>query len=107
MKKSAFISLLYGIIVILSGVTTFSLSYNLVSLLEGFFGIILLINVYFLMKNKKLSFYVLFVLSFLLTIFYGYDFSQTNNFFPALLTAISFFVFIFELLRILKVFKEE
>lgn len=108
MKTTAYISLVYGLIVILSGVMAFRFENNIISLfIEVLAGIIITGNVFFMMREKKASFYVLVILSFLLAIFYGYNFSKTNQFFHGILAAISFFVFIFELLKIFKVFKVE
>lgn len=105
MKTRAFVSLIYGLIVIFYGVMGYSYEYSLASvLIEIPTGIIILINVYFLMKEKKMALYVLLVLSFLLSIYYGYNFSKTTHFFPALLTTVSFFVFMDEVLRIFRVF---
>lgn len=108
MKVTAYISLIYGLIIILSGIMAFRFTSNLMPLVvEVGLGIIILANVFFMMMEKKLSFYVLLVISFLLAIFYGYNFSQTHQFFHGVLTAISFFVFIYELLKIFNIFGAE
>ncbi|HEU64051.1 MAG: hypothetical protein KR126chlam4_00142 [Candidatus Anoxychlamydiales bacterium] len=104
MKTTAYISLIYGLIIILSGIMAFRFTDKLAPLVvEVFLGIVILANVFFMMMEKKPSFYVLLVLSFLLAIFYGYNFSQTHQFFQGVLTGISFFVFIYELLKLFKV----
>jgi len=106
MKTTAYISLIYGLIVILSGVMAFRFDDSLPSLfIEVFLGIFLLGNVFFMMIGKKFSFYVLFIISLLLAVFYGYNFSQSNQFFQGILAAISFFIFIYEFLKIFKVFR--
>lgn len=108
MKTSSFISLIYGLIVILNGIMSFRFENNLTALLvEVPLGVIIIGNIFFMMNEKKFSFYVLFIVSFLLAIFYGYNFSQNYHFFNGLLTAISFFVFVHELLKIFKVFGAE
>ncbi|NGX44605.1 MAG: hypothetical protein K1060chlam3_00775 [Candidatus Anoxychlamydiales bacterium] len=108
MKTTAYISLIYGLIVILSGIMAFRFTSSLTPLVvEVFLGIVILANVFFMMLEKKPSFYVLLVLSFLLVIFYGYNFAQTHQFFQGLLTGISFFVFMNELLKIFKIFGAE
>ena len=105
MKTTAYISLIYGLIVILSGLMAYRFSNNVFSLfIEVLIGIIILINVFFMMKEKKMSFYILCVLSFLLTIFYGYNFSLDTQFFQGILTIISFFIFVYELIKIFKIF---
>ncbi|NGX34045.1 MAG: hypothetical protein K1060chlam1_00392 [Candidatus Anoxychlamydiales bacterium] len=108
MKTTSFISLIYGLIIILSGIMAFRFTNQLTSLVvEVGLGIVILANVFFMMMEKKPSFYILLVLSFLLAIFYGYNFSQTHQFFQGVLAALSFFVFIYELLKILKIFGAE
>lgn len=107
MKISPFVSFIYGLIVILSGIMSFRFENKLIALLiEIPLGAIIIGNAFFMMLEKKLSYYVLLILSFLLAIYYGYNFSQTTHFFPALLTGISFFVFVHELLKIFRVFRE-
>ncbi len=108
MKTTAYVSLIYGLIVILSGIMAFRLTNSLFStFIEVFAGIIILGNVFFMMREKKMSHYALLALSFLLAIFYGYNFSLSHQFFHGILTAISFFVFVFELLKIFKVLGSE
>jgi len=108
MKTTAYLSLIYGLIIILSGIMAYRFT-NLFShlIIEVGLGIIIVGNVMFMLMEKKISFYVLMILSFLLAIFYGYNFSQTTQFFQGVLAAISFFVFILELLKILNIFKTE
>jgi len=108
MKTTSFISLIYGLIIILSGIMAYRFTNQLTSLIvEVGLGIIIAANIFFMMMEKKISFYLLLALSFILTIFYGYNFSQTTQFFQGVLAAISFFVFIYELLKIFKVFGAE
>jgi hypothetical protein len=108
MKTTAYISLLYGLIIILSGIMAYRFENNTISLyIEIPIGIIIIGNVFFMMKSKKLSFYLLLGLSLLLTIFYGYYFSKTYQFFNGLLAGISFFVFIYEFLKVFKIFGAE
>ncbi|NGX27929.1 MAG: hypothetical protein K940chlam1_00101 [Candidatus Anoxychlamydiales bacterium] len=108
MKTTAYVSLIYGLIIILSGIMAFRFANSMASLfIEVLAGIIILANVFFMMQERKFSFYLLFVISFLLAIFYGYNFSQTQHFFAGILTAVSFFIFIMELLKIFKVFGAE
>jgi len=108
MKTTSYISFIYGLIVILSGLMAFRYTNSFASLIvEVFLGIIILANVFFMMMEKKPSFYVLLVLSFLLAIFYGYNFSQTHHFFQGLLTGISFFIFMYELIKLFKIFGAE
>jgi len=108
MKTTAYVSLLYGLIIILSGIMAFRYADSQMALfIEVLAGIIILLNIFFMLQERKFSFYILLVISFLLAIFYGYNFSQTSQFFPGILTAVSFFVFIMELLKIFKVFGAE
>ena len=108
MKTTAYVSLIYGLVIILSGIMAFRFENSFISFfVEIGAGIIILGNVFFMIKEKTLSFYVLLILSFLLAIFYGYNFYKSYQFFPGLLTAISFFVFVYELLKIFKIFKTE
>jgi len=108
MKTTAYISLIYGLIIILSGIMAFRFDDSIASLfVEVIAGIIILANVFFMMMEKKISFYVLFIISLLLAVFYGYNFSQTTQFLQGILAAISFFIFVYEFLKIFKVFGEE
>ena len=67
-------------------------------------SVLIMMAAYFMMREKKLSFYILMVLSFVLTFFYGINFSKTHQFFQGLLALISFFVFIFEMLKVFMVY---
>lgn len=108
MKPKAFVSLIYGLIVIAYGIMGYSYENKiLTALIQIPCGILILLNIYFFIKDKKISNWILLILSFLLSIFYGYIFSQTTHFFPALLTGISFFIFMYEILRIFRVFTVE
>jgi len=105
MKPTAYISLFYGLTVFLSGIMAYTYEKNIKALyIEFFVSIIILGNIYFLVKEKKLSYYLLFILSSSLTIFYGYEFSNTHKFFYAFLVILSFFVAVHEFLKIFKVF---
>ncbi len=108
MKTTAYLSLIYGLIIILSGIMSFRFMGRLIPfIIEVGLGSIILANVIFMILEKKLSFYVLLILSLLLAIFYGYNFSHSNHFFQGVLASISFFIFIYELLKILKIFGAE
>ncbi|NGX63998.1 MAG: hypothetical protein KR126chlam6_01422 [Candidatus Anoxychlamydiales bacterium] len=108
MKTTAYISLIYGLIIILSGTMEYRFEASYAALfIEVLAGIIIVFNVFFMLQNKRFSNYVLLTISLLLAIFYGYVFSQTPRFFPAILTAISFFVFIIGILQIFRKFGSE
>ncbi|MBN2479011.1 MAG: TMEM14 family protein [Parachlamydiales bacterium] len=100
MKTTSYVSFLYGIIVLIGGIMSFTYANSILSLfVEVFAGVIILSNIYFMMKEKKFSYYTVLVISFLLTIFYGYFVYQTNEFFHVIMAGISFFIFIIELLK--------
>ena len=108
MKTTAYISFIYSLIVIVGGVMSYRFANSVLSLfVEVFFGIIIFVNVFFMIREKKFSFYVVLVLSLLLAMFYGYNFSQTNQFFQGLMTGISIFVAAYEFLKIVKNFGSE
>ena len=104
MKTNAYITMLFSLIAILSGfMATSHLGKYLFLVVESGLGVILFINVFFMIANKKWSFFVSIFISFLLAIFYGYNFSGTTDFFHGLLTVVSVFVGIINALKIIKI----
>jgi hypothetical protein len=106
MKTTAYVFILYGLIVLLSGISSFRfLGYRFAYIVESLAGIFILLGAIFLLLEKKPAMYLLCFLSLLLTIFYGYFFYSTTMFFPGLLTAVSFFTFITTLINLFKIVK--
>ncbi len=105
MKTVAHLSLIYGLIVILGGIMAFAYNDSTISLFaEIFTGIIIFVSAILMIKEKKYAFYTVLILSLLLTIFYGYNFSQTTEFFQGIMAAISIFVAAGQFIRIAKGF---
>jgi uncharacterized membrane protein (UPF0136 family) len=103
MKTNSYITLLYSLIVILSGYMAFShFNKGIYLLVETGLGTIIFINVFFMIANKKWAFYITICLSIILAIFYGYSFAGSTNFFPGLLTAVSAFVAAINILKLTK-----
>jgi hypothetical protein len=107
MKTTSLISLIYGLVLILSGFMEYSFQNRILSLIIEVFGgiIIILSSLYF--GEKKIHKYILIGLSLLLCAYYGYNFSKTLYFFQALLTMVSFYIFVRELVMILRITKPE
>ena len=63
-------------------------------------GIIVLINIYYMIHGKIFSFYIVLAISGLLTIYYGYNFYQTHDFFQVVMSGISFFIAIYQIIKI-------
>ncbi len=107
MKTTAYMTLLYSLIVILGGIMSFRYADMTISLfVEVFLGIILFISSLFMLKEMMFSFYSAAILSLLLAIFYGYNFSQTHLFFQGIMSAISIFIFVFEIIKIFRISSE-
>jgi hypothetical protein len=90
MKTSTIYTILYLILAAVDG----AMSYN--SSQTAFFikliaSLALAISLYFLLKKKEYFLFILLSIVIFLTLFYGYNFSQTKHFFPGIMTIISAF----------------
>jgi len=104
MKLSSFFTLIYAIIVLLSGFMSFQYADHMPGLyFESLLAFVLLVNSYFMMKGKKIADYVALTCSLALLIFYGYLFSESPEFFEGVLTGLSVFMVIILVIKLFKV----
>ena len=104
MRPTTYITLIYGILVFLSGTMDYQAQNNLVALfVETGLGTLFLINIYFMRYRKAFSEYVAVGITLTLSIYYGYLFSTTTAFFPGLLTFIGAFIIVLHLIRIFNI----
>jgi len=94
MKNLKYFTVLYAGFVFLGGIMAFWHANQLPALFEILASILLFIACFFFKKEKNFIYLITFILIFLLTVFYGYRFAATTNFYPGILAAISaFFTF--------------
>ena len=95
MNRKVIYTIIFATIVIIDGLMSFSYYDMLFSLLfEVSCGLALLFSIYLYRKNKKLALFILPSIVLILTIYFGYNFSNTTNFHTGIMTIISaFFVF--------------
>jgi len=107
MKTSSFSTFIYSIIIVLHGIMAYSAYDNINYLVfEALIGLILFINCFFQIKDKKFSYIIVLVLSSLLSVYYGYNFYIKLDFFQGLMTAVSVFIFLLELFKVTKLYNE-
>lgn len=101
MKTSSFYTLIYGIIILVGGLMGYSAGSKASLIAGGLFGV-LLIGCAFIMKRYIYAEYFAVLLAFILTLFFGYRFSQTISFQGGALTLLSAFVTTVLLTRVFK-----
>lgn len=84
MKRAAWITLIYGILVLAGGIMGHIKAASTASLIMGgLFGILLIICSFGIFRNQLFPAYVGMLLTFLLTAFFTYRYLITYAFFPA------------------------
>ena len=98
-----YLTLLYGLIVILSGLMDYQHTDRFLAIFfEAPLGALIFISSLFMIKNKALAHYIAATCSFIMIIYYGYFFASTVNFFPGILTAVSAYIFVMQFIKIFR-----
>ena len=84
MKKSAYVMLAYGLLIIVGGMIGFAKAHSMPSLIAGStFGILGIISSICMFKNQTWSVYFSMGISALLTVFFAFRFINTAKFMPS------------------------
>jgi len=103
MKTTPFLTLIYSLIVILSGFMDYQNTDRYLAIFfEAPIGVIIFLSAIVMIKDKTYTYYISAIFSFFLIIYYGYYFASTTNFFPGLMTAISAYIFVMQFIKIFK-----
>ena len=107
MKRNVVFSVIYIILIVMDGLMSFSYYGKRDSLIFGVVGAILLsICMYLLSKmKKKIIVYCILATGIVLSIFYGYNFSESKSFFSGFMTAISIFFIISYVIEIINSYR--
>jgi hypothetical protein len=108
MKTTSFFTLVYSIIVFLSGMMAFRHADNMLGLyVEVSLGIILFVDSIFMVIRKKYADYIALISAAFLVFFYGYHFSGSHNYVFGVLSGVSVFMVIILVVKIFRISGEE
>jgi len=103
MQAIPYLTLVYSLIVILSGIMDYQHTDRYLALfLEALLGAVIFVCSLFMIKNKIIAHYISAACSFFLIIYYGYFFASTIHFFPGVLTALSAYIFVMQFIKIFR-----
>ena len=101
MKATSYLTLLYGIAVLLVSIMGFKHTGNRFFIIEEIcLGILLIFSAIYMIKEKKFSYFLSLFICLILFISYSYLFATTTNFFPGLMAAITVFIGILQVIKI-------